>query len=175
MQKNSTKRWFKKVKWQFGNICIREAQKGDALSVIKVHYDSVHHVASKDYSSEILDEWSPPVSEERIQKFLNNGADVKLVAEIDGDVVGFGELFTYQNQLGAVYVASRAVGQGVGRALIECLEDKAKQMNVPYLQMESSITAFPFYQKLGYVVVSHGTHPLRDDLQMACVKMHKFL
>lgn len=152
---------------------IRDAQKEDALSVIQVHYDSVHNVASQDYPVEILDEWSPSVSEQGAEKFLNNGADVKLVAEREGKIVGFGELLTDKNQLGAVYVASCAVGQGVGKAIMTCLEDIARQKNVPYLQMESSITAFPFYQKLGYVVLEHGTHRLRNGLEMACVKMRK--
>lgn len=158
---------------KFGNILIRDAREDDAFSVIKVHYDSVHHVASKDYPSEILDEWSPPVSEERMQKFLNNGADVKLVAEIDGDIVGFGELLTEKNQLGAVYVASKAISQGVGRAIMECLEEMAKKKNVEYLHMESSVTAFPFYKRLGFYVIEHSRHDLPNGLKMACIKMRK--
>jgi putative acetyltransferase len=158
---------------KFGKIFIRYVREDDALSVIQVHYDSVHHVASKDYPIEILDEWSPPISEERIAKFLNNGADVKLVAERDGHIIGFGELLTDKNQLGAVYVASSAVGQGVGKAIMTCLHELAVQKNVPYLEMESSVTAFPFYQKLGYIVLKHGTHRLSNGLKMACVSMRK--
>ncbi len=157
----------------FGNVTIRDACERDALSAVEVHYDSVHHVASKDYSQEILDEWSPPVSNQRVKNFLNNGADVKLVAEREGKVIGFGELLSDKNQLGAVYVASQAVGQGVGKALMICLEEIARGKNIPFLQMESSITAFPFYQKLGYVVLEHGTYKLRSGLEMACVKMRK--
>lgn len=158
---------------EFQNITIRHATPDDAWDVVRVHFDSVHHVAAKDYPVEILNEWSPPVSEERVRKFLNNGADVKLVAQVNGDVVGFGELLTDKNQLGAVYVASSAVGRGVGKSIMACLEDIAKQKNVTFLEMESSVTAFPFYQKLGYVTVKHSLHRLGNGLEMACIKMRK--
>lgn len=158
---------------KFGNIVVRDAHERDTLSVIRVHFDSVHYVASKDYPIEILDEWSPPVSEERIKKFLSNGADVKLVAELNGDIVGFGELLTKKNQLGAVYVSSSAIGQGIGRTIVMCLEEIAKQKGVPFLQMESSVTASPFYQKIGYQVLAHGVHVLDSGQTMSCVKMRK--
>ena len=67
-------------------IKIRLFQPKDAKTIIQVHYNAVHKIASKDYKPEILNDWSPPFSFERVKKFVENqskGKEVTVVAEIN--------------------------------------------------------------------------------------------
>jgi len=157
-------------------IIIRPYEDKDAQMVLEVHRDAVHNTAAKDYEKIILDEWSKPVDEDRLRKFrTENSADVRVTAEIDGIIVGFGELITNENILGACYVSSAASGKGVGRAIISELEKIAVEKGLKYLSMDSSVTAASFYSSCGYSELERGEHKLRSGKRMACVKMHKNL
>jgi len=46
---------------------------------------------------------------------------------------------------------------------------------VPYLEMDSSLTAAPFYAANGYRNLGQGFHKLRNGEMMECVKMRKDL
>jgi putative acetyltransferase len=59
---------------------------------------------------------------------------------------------------------------GVGKAILRELERIARERSVPYLQMDSSFTAEPFYLANGYRTIERGFHTLRNGETMACVK-----
>jgi putative acetyltransferase len=158
------------------NIKIRPYEDRDAQAVLEIHRDAVHNTAAPDYEQEILDEWSQPIDEKRLRRFREeNSADVRIVAEINGTIVGFGELVTSENILGACYVSSSAGGKGVGKSIMFELEKIASEKGLKYLSMDSSVTAAPFYRSCGYSELERGEHTLKSGRKMACVKMHKNL
>ncbi len=159
------------------NITLRSFVITDAEALCRIHWEAVHETAAKDYPLEILDDWSPEVSPERIQKFIEQRIpdEIIRVAEIDGKIVGFGIVWPAQNQLGAVYVSPRVNGKGVGTKLVKELEKIARSMGAKELSMDSSITAEPFYRSHGYQRESLGEHLLNSGRKMACVKMRHVL
>src|SRR5262249_39633860 len=56
-------------------------------------------------------------------------------------------------KLHSMFVEPRHQGQGVGRSLVEYLERHAILSGLFDLRLSSSITARPFYEKLGYELV----------------------
>lgn len=80
-----------------------------------------------------------------------------LVAEQAGRLVGTAALEPdWSGEAGAFYVLSvfvlpEAHGQGVGRALMQALEDWARAHGGCKLGLSASLTAVAFYEKLGYV------------------------
>ena len=67
------------------------------------------------------------------------GAHAALVAEIDGELVGFGSLSPYRDRPGyattvedSVYVATDRQGLGVGKALLAALIDTARRPRLPH-------------------------------------------
>jgi hypothetical protein len=69
-----------------------------------VHWEAVHGTARADYPPEILNEWSTPVTPERVQAFRATRAiskEITLVAEKNGHVVGFGAFLPATNELTA--------------------------------------------------------------------------
>jgi putative acetyltransferase len=161
------------------NLVVREATVEDARAIIQAHYDAVHTTAARDYETDVLDEWSAVVDDrvapmqQQIEK--NPDGSLMLVAEVDGRVVGFGEIVPTAGELRAVYVSSECGRNGVGRALLNELEIRARQFGVPKLWLDSSLTAEPFYRAHGYQSDERTEHRLRSGRMMPCVKMHKNL
>lgn len=158
-------------------VTVREMRREDGRSFIEVRNAAVRGIAVKDYPHEVIENWAgPPVTEAMLERFfLNPDKGIRLVAEIDGAIVGMGELIIATNELRACYVSPSAIRKGVGSAIIREIERIAMENGATFLQMDSSITAEPFYKALGYEVLEYGQHMLRSGHPMACVKMRKFL
>jgi putative acetyltransferase len=89
--------------------------------------------------------------------------------------VGIGAIVLNQSELRACYVAPNAVRQRVGSALVAEIERIAREHGLIDLQLESSLTAEPFYAALGYRVEKRGELVLAPGVPMATVKMRKRL
>lgn len=159
-------------------IKVREMLSRDARMYLEVHHAAVRGIAARDYPPEVIEHWAPmPVTDESVRRFLvNPDEEILLVAEIDGVIVGIGSLVVANCELRACYVAPAAARKGVGSALLREIEHIARDHGLAYLQMDSSITAEPFYLHHGYSVRQRGEHTMRPSGRtMACVKMEKFL
>jgi putative acetyltransferase len=159
------------------SIKVREMLNGDALAFLQVHHAAVRGLAAKDYPPEVVEDWAPmPITDQRIERFLTNAdGELRLVAEIEGGIVGIGVLVLAKSELRACYVAPQAARTGVGSALMHELERIARDNGLAHLQLDSSLTAEPFYLAHGYTVRGRGEHTLRSGRRMACVKMEKAL
>lgn len=89
--------------------------------------------------------------------------------------MGIGALVLAKSELRACYVAPQAARRGVGSALVHELERIARDNGLANVQMDSSVTAEPFYLAHGYNVRGRGEHTLSSGQRMACVKMEKAL
>lgn len=158
-------------------IKIRLAKPNDAKSILEVHYDAVHKIASKDYDKKILNDWSPPVTAKRVKDYKKKSRIkiIRLVANINGKIVGFGTLTPKDCRIGAVYVSPKAKRRGVGALLLRELENIARKLHIKKLKLESSITAEKFYNKNGYKSLKNSYFALRTGRKMKCIKMAKKL
>ncbi len=159
---------------------IRKATVDDASAILHVHFEAVHKTAAHDYERDILNEWSSSLTDERLnlmksQLSLNAEHTIMIVAELDGFVVGFGEIVTGSNELRAVYVLPTAGRMGIGKRLLHHLEDLARSHGVDSLWLDSSLNAEAFYAAHGYESRGRGVHELSSGRKMPCVKMGKRL
>jgi putative acetyltransferase len=159
------------------SIKVRKMLTEDARTFLEVHHAAVRGIAAEDYPPEVVEVWAPiPVTEKSVERFLTNpDGEIRLVAEIDGRIVGIGCLVVANCELRACYVAPEAARIGVGSALVREIERIARDHGLDYLQMDSSVTAEPFYLHHGYSVRERGEHTLKPGRSMACVKMAKVL
>ncbi|MBA3603739.1 MAG: GNAT family N-acetyltransferase [Parachlamydiaceae bacterium] len=65
-------------------------------------------------------------------------------------------------------------GQGIGKLLLETLENKAKTLNLIEMTTEASITAKPFFLAKGWQIDEQQTVILRE-VSFINYKMHKCL
>jgi len=158
-------------------FAIREMRSEDARAFLEIHHAAVREVAAKDYSVEIIDAWAPlPITERDVAGVLSNPDDeYRLVAEIERRVVGVAALVAKHHEVRACYVAPEAGRRGVGSALLREIEREALQLDLDFLEAESSLTAEPFYAGQRYLVLERGEHALHNGERMACVKMRKRL
>ena len=155
---------------------IREMLETEARAFLEVHHAAVHNIASKDYPAEVIEDWAPPITDERIESFLSNpDGEIRLVAIIDGRIAGVGALVLANCELRACYVAPDAVRRGLGSAIVREIERFARDNGLDHLQLDSSVTAEPFYIARGFHVTHRGQHALRSGRHMASVKMEKAL
>ena len=156
-------------------LLIREMRQQDARAFLEVHHAAVRGLASKDYSPEVIEAWAPmPISTRHVAGvLLNPDGEYRLVAEIDGRVVGIGCIVAQTKELRACYVAPSACRRGVGSALLRQIELAACEQGCTYLEADSSLTAEPFYSSNGYQVRGRAEHVLHNGQRMACIKMRK--
>jgi putative acetyltransferase len=156
---------------------IREMRPDDARAFLEAHLAAVRSLAAGDYSQEVIDAWAPlPILDQHVEKVRSNpDGELRLIAEFGGRVVGIGCLIARIRELRACYVAPEASRRGVGSAIVAATERVARERGAAHLDVDSSITAEPFYAALGYEARGHGEHTLANGRRMACVKMRKRL
>ena len=158
-------------------VVIREMRAEDARAFLDVHRAAVRGISAKDYPLAVIEAWAPmPLTDDAIERVrANPDKEYRLIAEIEGRVVGIGAAVFEIAELRACYIAPDAGRKGVGSALVKEIELAAREQGVRRLELDSSVTAESFYRREGYEVISRGEHVLRNGQQMACVKMRKDL
>lgn len=127
---------------------IRPYQPDDCPRLAALFYDTVHTVNARDYSPAQLDAWAAGQADlERWNESFS--AHHTLVAEQDGQIVGFGDMDA-GGYLDRLYVHRDYQRQGIAAALCDALEQACGQER---LETHASITARPFFEQRGYCVV----------------------
>jgi putative acetyltransferase len=160
------------------SVRIRPAVEGDAVGVSRVLFEAVRQTAAPFYPREVIDRWSPLPDERRcaqIRSAIGGTDELCLVADQDGEVVGFGSIVPSSHELRAVYVRPDLGRSGIGGSILRDLERMAMARGLSELHMDASLNAQAFYLRHGYEVVERGVHHMAGGGQMACVKMRKFL
>ena len=159
------------------DIVIRDMRPEDARAFLEIHRAAVRGVAANDYPPEVIDAWAPAQETDEAVAFVraNPEGELRLIAEIGGCIVGVAALVVTKAELRACYVAPEATRRGVGSALVRKLEQVAREQGLAFLGFDSSVTAAPFYEALGYENREAGEHVLASGQRMACVKMRKAL
>jgi putative acetyltransferase len=131
---------------------LRKFQNEDTPVLLNLFYETVHTVNAKDYPADQLDAWAPQRPDvKRWQSRLK--AAKTIVAELDGKVVGFGNLDDNGKTIGMLYVHKDHQRQHVASEILARLESKLLKDDITTAKVESSITAKSFFERNGYVLV----------------------
>jgi putative acetyltransferase len=131
---------------------IRQCDARDAVDVASAFTDAVHSIGAADYSPEQLAAWAPKppdVDYWRAQLAKLTG----FVAELDSQVVGFVTIEP-NGHLHHLYVRGGFQRRGAATALCRRVEQDALALGVRRIFAEASITARPFFERAGFVVIS---------------------
>lgn len=147
---------------------IRLATSDDIYDIAEVYADSIRELCKNDYEPEIIAHWEVSTTPESRLTAIENGA--LWVAEINGSIAGY--LVSVPGELIALFVAPSYSGLGIGKALGQLGIEVSKQDNSRKVILESTITAVPFYKKLGFVEVSRGVFSHgNSDLKIPVINM----
>lgn len=128
---------------------IRRYNRADLTGIIRLFHDTVHNVNIKDYTQEQLDVWAPVnVDMEKWDQTLSEHH--AFVAVNDFKIIGFGDIDD-SGYLDRLYVHRDYQRQGVATFLCDTLESVVKTGVI--IRTHASITAKPFFEKRGYIVL----------------------
>lgn len=154
-------------------LSIRDYRPEDAQALAEIYFNTIHQINSKHYTQEQVDVWAPASSLEGEgwkKKFLRTNP---IVAVVGDKIVGFAE-FEPNGHIDCFYCHHEWIGKGVGSALMSEIFRRANSSNMDHIFSEVSITARPFFEKHGFVVLAEQTI-VRKGVELTNYKMEKRL
>lgn len=125
-----------------------DAEKVSALIAVTLRTTNIN-----DYSSEYIEN---DVKALQPQNILQRAGRTHFYVVCDGDkIVGCGAIGPYwgredESSLFTIFVLPEYQGRGLGRKIIETLEQDEYFLRAKRIEIPASITATPFYIKMGY-------------------------
>ena len=153
-------------------ITIRRFAENDAKTVQNIIHRGLREINGKDYPAELMEEYCNYFTLEKIKTQANSAH--MYVAVSDDQVIGTGSITPYwgsekESTLLTIYVLPEMIGQGVGSAIINTLEQDEYFLRAERIEIPSSVTAVTFYEKLG-CIPKNGVEPDAEGI----VSMEKF-
>jgi N-acetylglutamate synthase-like GNAT family acetyltransferase len=162
-------------------VTIRRATPADCEAILAAHVASIRELCAPDYRPEEIEAWAGP---KRAEDYLAPMRDNDfVVAEVRGELAGFGELIVGpaagipqgEAELRGLYIHPRHARQGVGRAIVAYLQEEALARGAARWFVRVTITAEPFYRRMGFISMQRETHRLRSGVEIACIRMEAAL
>jgi putative acetyltransferase len=138
---------------------VRLCRLQDAAALARVFTESVRSIRADDYSPEQLAAWAPePPDMEYWRDQLSRL--IGFVAEHDSKIVGF-VTFEPNGHIHHLYVRSGFQRRGVASALCRRVEQEALVRGAHRIFTEASITAWPFFERIGFQMIAPQEVALR--------------
>lgn len=130
-------------------MILRDYTPSDCKTLAELFFHTVHTINATDYSEEQLNAWATGHIdlEQWNCSFLSH---YTVVAEIDGTVVGFGDIDN-TGYLDRLFVHADFQHQGIATAICDKLEQAC---HAEKIVTHASITAKGFFEKRGYKIVA---------------------
>ena len=154
-------------------VAIRRAEEIDCEAILRVHIRAIRELAKNHYTPEEIDTWASPRKPENYAESVRNKEFY--VAEENGLIIGFGILNQSQSEIEAVYVSSEVARRGIGKAILQKLEERARDLNIESVKLDASLNAIAFYKNAGYEPQQETKHRLTSGVEIGCVLMTKKL
>jgi N-acetylglutamate synthase-like GNAT family acetyltransferase len=154
-------------------VAIRKATQEDRGAIYNVHRCAALQIDAGHYGTAELEAWVTHLSPDRYEQPIATQEFV--VAELDGTVVGFGQLELETGVVKAVYVLPDRGGKGFGASLLNALERSARVAGIERLRLDASLNSVGFYERMGYQAERPGVHRTTGGQEIQCVHMRKEL
>lgn len=132
---------------------IRRFREEDAEAVSALVIKTLRISNVKDYTPELMEE---VVKSQQPQNVLERAGWTHFyVAEEGGELIGCGAIGPYwgktdESSLFTIFVLPEWQGKGIGRRIIETLEQDEFFLRAKRTEIPASITAVDFYRRMGY-------------------------
>jgi putative acetyltransferase len=168
-------------------VTVRPADPADRQRIRECHVAAIRAFGPDAYDDRQVAAWADkgdpedyyPVGQEG-HYFVVAERPVVDEAAADGDaeVVGYGHLVPTEREIRAVYVHPGAAGDGVGTALLDALESRARDLDLDALTLHASLNAAGFYEHAGYERAGRETYSTvygGETVELDIVRMEKQL
>jgi len=134
---------------------------------------AVRQLCASHYSPEQIEIWSeapPPESYLRLM-----ASRCALVAQQDGQLLGYGILDRQSGEVIAVFVEPAQSGRGVGKRLMEGLEAIAAEEHFTRLYLYASLNAADFYRAMGFVAIRDEAYQHPSGITLRSLYMERVM
>lgn len=147
------------------NVSVRRFQEGDAKEVQKLIVRNFLEVNSKDYGIRAMQKLAEIYNVEKVMQIA--GFAHMYVFELENKIVGVGSISSFwgsktESILLTIFVLPEFHGNGIGRIIIETLEQDELFVRAGRVEIPASVTATEFYRKFGYDY-KNGIKELDDE------------
>jgi GNAT superfamily N-acetyltransferase len=133
---------------------IREAKPGDENAIHEAHMRSIREICVKDHGEDEVRGWGNRQIGNRWTNAIKDG--YVWVVENAGNIYGHGYVRIFQENsekkahIHGLYLTPEVLHQGFGFQLAKLMLEKARNAGAKSVTLESSITAYNFYKRLGF-------------------------
>lgn len=140
---------------------IRLFHEQDAEQIAQLFHQTVREVNSSDYSLAQVKAWAPD------NIYWRNWTKIcaerfTYVADDGGIIAGFGEL-ELTGHIDCFYCHKSYQRLGVGSQIYRAIEAKAQELGINRLYTEASITAKPFFLRMGFSIIQKQQVQRREE------------
>ncbi len=130
---------------------IRRYHPGEEVELWELFSDTVRNINIQDYSIDQVRAWAPDEMDR--EKWFSRIEQMNpFVCVSDGDIAGYASLLE-TGYVDHFYVHHHWQRKGVGRALMKKIFETAEKLGLGELTSDVSITAKPFFESHGFIVV----------------------
>ncbi|MBQ8554938.1 MAG: GNAT family N-acetyltransferase [Clostridia bacterium] len=151
---------------------LRPFAPADAAETAQLIATTLRITNSRDYSAEYIED---TIASHDEKVLLDRAAWSHMyVAVRAGQIIGCGAISSFwggatESILLTIFVLPEYQGQGVGRRIVETLEADEYFLRANRIEISASITAVPFYQRMGYSYKNGVTTPDEEG----CIRLEK--
>lgn len=134
-------------------VTCRRFQEQDAEEVSKLICRNFREVNVKDYGEKAMNYLAKVYNADKVSEIAKRAH--MYVFEWQGGIVGCGSISSFwgsktESILLTIFVLPELHGKGIGRRIIETLENDELFLRADRIEIPASITGTEFYRKLGY-------------------------
>ena len=160
-------------------LTIRLATEGDAEPIAHLSRETFYETFAAQNSTENMDKFmNEQFTHERLKQEVGAEGNIFLLAELNGEVVGYARLHESVNppelkdipslEIARIYSIQSLIGKGIGSALMkECIAT-AKNRNKQIIWLgvwKENHRAIAFYERWGFEIFAEHDFVLGDDVQ----------
>ena len=134
-------------------MVIRRMKDSEAQAVSRLIRTTIGISNKKDYPEELMDELIAAETPEHVLERAS-WTHFYVVQEAE-EIIGCGAIGPYwgkedESSLFTIFVHPDYQGKGIGRLIVETLEQDEFALRAKRIEIPASITGLPFYRKMGY-------------------------
>lgn len=150
---------------------IKRATPHDADSAFEIRREAIRSQCIGAYTAEQMALWTRGSASDGYDTLMEKRF---YLGWVEGEPVVTGMLdLDNNNEVGALFVLPGHTGRGYGKAMLDHLENVARELAIEEVVLDSTLNAASFYRACGYVGDEHAIYRSPSGLVLACIPMTK--
>jgi N-acetylglutamate synthase-like GNAT family acetyltransferase len=152
---------------------IRKASKKDSVKISNLIDKSLNEVNSKDYTKKQISILRSKNNPKRVIEKLKERSI--FVLEKNNKIIGTVDINLKKRIIGGFYINPKFIGKGLGKKLLDFIENYAKKKRIRKLKLYSTKTALGFYKKYGYKIIKKEKWEPQKGVIFPIIIMNKWI